>query len=397
MVTVFGGSTTTYTLTDLKKFSTYQLFLVPFFKSIEGRPSNLLSVRTYEDVPSAPPMAINVKAINASCALLEWTAPPEDSQNGQIRGYRVQIYENNTVLYANLTLDASFNSVVLYNLSFTSYYSIRALAYTAVGNGPYSQPIYLNMEAALRNSYEDIHLQPSNYQNLYPFRQVWFYVFVALILAILILIIVKIVFIYVHRKATKSTYEKANSLNENYSDNFPKYDSGSSSKYSSYPDNNEYAEVNDLKNYSKNHEKSILVPYAMTPLIEKSTSSNSSRASYNHSGREVPFIPPENDMTTESLLTKPGYKNAGLMNRSTNYMSQCNQGLYKNEHDSISSKIKLNSLPQRPVGQMCNEYETANEEAISDRHNSAIECEDNLGVSDQVVECNSVTNFLFYL
>ena len=377
MVTVFDGSSSSFILNDLKKFSVYQFFIIPFFRNIEGKPSNSLTVKTYEDVPSSPPQAINVKVVNQTCALLEWMPPLEESQNGHIQGYHLQIYENNTLLYANLTLDASYNSILLENLSLGSYYSIRALAFTSVGTGPYSQPIYLNMESALRNSFEDIHLQPSH-QNGYPFKQIWFFVFVSLILIILLTIVVKIVFIYAQKKSNKSTYEKANSLNENYSDNFVKYDTNSS-KYLSFPDNNEYAEVNDLKSYGENQEKITLVPYAMTPLIEKTnSSSNSSHASYNHS--RTTFLSGNDDLATESLLSerKTNYSNgcngiANSINRPNNCHQRVNPSvLYDQDH--------LNSLSSRVSTQIGNNgYETANNSA-KDMHNLSLEYEDNLNV-----------------
>lgn len=263
MVTVFGGVTTSHILSDLKKFTQYQFFVIPFYKNIEGKPSNILSAKTYEDVPSAPPYSITAKAINDSCAVIEWTPPPEESQNGRIMGYRFQIFENNTLLHANLTMDTPFNSLVLYNLSSGSFYTVRALAFTSIGDGPFSQMVYLNMDTA--SDFDGVHLQPS-YQSNFFFNPFWFFLFIAIVIIILAVIIFRIALLYTNKRS-KPIYEKANSMNENLSDNFPKYDS-TSSKYSSCPDNNEYAEVNDLKSYSDNSDKAT-VAYAMTPLIEK--------------------------------------------------------------------------------------------------------------------------------
>lgn len=49
MLTVLNTGATTFQITSLDKFSTYQIFLVPFYKNIEGLPSNYLNVTTAQD------------------------------------------------------------------------------------------------------------------------------------------------------------------------------------------------------------------------------------------------------------------------------------------------------------------------------------------------------------
>lgn len=48
MVTLFNSGTTTYEVNGLLKFTQYEFFLVPFYKTIEGKPSNSRIVRTLE-------------------------------------------------------------------------------------------------------------------------------------------------------------------------------------------------------------------------------------------------------------------------------------------------------------------------------------------------------------
>lgn len=40
---------TTYSVHNLKKYAKYDFFLVPFYKSVEGQPSNSMIVETAED------------------------------------------------------------------------------------------------------------------------------------------------------------------------------------------------------------------------------------------------------------------------------------------------------------------------------------------------------------
>lgn len=49
MVTVMNAGATQNTVSNLKKFTKYEFFLVPFFKSVEGQPSNTKIVQTLED------------------------------------------------------------------------------------------------------------------------------------------------------------------------------------------------------------------------------------------------------------------------------------------------------------------------------------------------------------
>ena len=66
-----------HVITSLKKYTEYEVFLMPFFGRIEGQPSNSLHVQTLEDVPSAPP--VNVAAndiLNITSALIRWSPPP---------------------------------------------------------------------------------------------------------------------------------------------------------------------------------------------------------------------------------------------------------------------------------------------------------------------------------
>lgn len=49
VATILDASATMYMLTNLKKYTKYQVFLVPFFKTIDGQPSNSVEVQTLED------------------------------------------------------------------------------------------------------------------------------------------------------------------------------------------------------------------------------------------------------------------------------------------------------------------------------------------------------------
>lgn len=65
ILTVLNIETTFYTVTNLKKFTKYEFFISPFYKSVEGQPSNSRIAQTLEDVPSAPPDTVTAGRYNS--------------------------------------------------------------------------------------------------------------------------------------------------------------------------------------------------------------------------------------------------------------------------------------------------------------------------------------------
>lgn len=49
MVTVLNAGANNYVINNLKKFTKYEFFLVPFYKTVEGQPSNSQTIQTLED------------------------------------------------------------------------------------------------------------------------------------------------------------------------------------------------------------------------------------------------------------------------------------------------------------------------------------------------------------
>ncbi|KAI5721425.1 hypothetical protein M8J77_020620 [Diaphorina citri] len=91
MATVMNAATTTsYTVTHLRKFTKYEFFLVPFFKTVEGQPSNSMLVQSLEDVPSAAPEAMSAGVLNLTSAFVKWSPPPPQHHNGILLGYKVR-------------------------------------------------------------------------------------------------------------------------------------------------------------------------------------------------------------------------------------------------------------------------------------------------------------------
>ncbi|KAF6203181.1 hypothetical protein GE061_003598 [Apolygus lucorum] len=139
MVTVMNAGATQYTVSNLRKFTKYEFFLVPFFKSVEGQPSNTKIVQTLEDVPSASPTSITPEVINSTSILLRWSPPPPQHINGILLGYRVVLRSNNSLSESHL--NTTTPSLTLARLSPLAGYSVRICGYTRAGQGPYSPDV----------------------------------------------------------------------------------------------------------------------------------------------------------------------------------------------------------------------------------------------------------------
>ncbi len=138
-----------HVITGLRKYTEYEVFLMPFFKKLEGQPSNSLHIQTLEDVPSAPPTNLRADMLNETSALLRWAPPPPQHRNGVLRGYQLHIKKgNSSTFHSNITLNATTTSYVLANLSLKEEYSLRAVAFTNVGLGPFSHPTNFVMDPA---------------------------------------------------------------------------------------------------------------------------------------------------------------------------------------------------------------------------------------------------------
>ncbi|XP_022253078.1 roundabout homolog 1-like isoform X4 [Limulus polyphemus] len=208
MITVLNGAATSYVLTDLRKFTKYEFFLVPFYKSVEGPPSNSRKAQTLEDVPSAPPDNLNVKLKNLTVAVISWSSPPPQYRNGILQGYNIHILKNTSQLHSNITTNGTTTLITVYNLTAGHKYSVKAVAFTSVGNGPFSAPVALVMDSSYLNDQHDsgpasTSLTSSIHDTL---QQPWFIALIGGILCLLLSIFFIVLFLC-RRMAWKKALE----------------------------------------------------------------------------------------------------------------------------------------------------------------------------------------------
>ncbi|XP_060723840.1 protein tyrosine phosphatase receptor type Fa isoform X7 [Tachysurus vachellii] len=143
---VDGVASTRYSIGGLSPFSPYEFRVMAVNNVGRGLPSTSVETRTGEQAPSSPPLKVRARMLSSSTALVQWE-PPEEP-NGLIRGYRVY-YTHDAHSYAPLSAWYKHNTAdaaqlaTISNLVPSSTYSLRVLAFTAVGDGPPSHTLQI--------------------------------------------------------------------------------------------------------------------------------------------------------------------------------------------------------------------------------------------------------------
>jgi len=90
--TVHGKETTSFLVTSLDEFTSYQFSMQAFNSKGVSNESAAVEKTTDEDKPTAPPEDIEVTTKTSQSISLKWTTVPDGYKNGIIIGYRV-IYQ----------------------------------------------------------------------------------------------------------------------------------------------------------------------------------------------------------------------------------------------------------------------------------------------------------------
>ncbi|XP_048950056.1 receptor-type tyrosine-protein phosphatase F isoform X11 [Canis lupus dingo] len=154
---VDGVATTRYSIGGLSPFSEYAFRVLAVNSIGRGPPSEAVRARTGEQAPSSPPRRVQARMLSASTMLVQWE-PPEEP-NGLVRGYRVYYtpdarrplsawHKHNTDAGLLTTVGSLLPGIT---------YSLRVLAFTAVGDGPPSPTIQVKTQ-------QGVPAQPADFQ-----------------------------------------------------------------------------------------------------------------------------------------------------------------------------------------------------------------------------------------
>uniref|UniRef100_A0AAV2L0U2 Receptor-type tyrosine-protein phosphatase F n=1 Tax=Knipowitschia caucasica TaxID=637954 RepID=A0AAV2L0U2_KNICA len=143
---VEGVASTRYSIGGLSPFSEYDLRVLAVNNVGRGPPGATVSTRTSEQAPSSPPLAVMARMLSTSAMLVQWE-PPEEP-NGLIQGYSVLFRpeeEAPLTQWQSVTTDSRLQTT-LSGLSPQLTYSLRVLAFTAVGEGPPSETLRIKAQ-----------------------------------------------------------------------------------------------------------------------------------------------------------------------------------------------------------------------------------------------------------
>uniref|UniRef100_A0A8B9LGI2 Neogenin 1a n=1 Tax=Astyanax mexicanus TaxID=7994 RepID=A0A8B9LGI2_ASTMX len=125
-----------YTMTGLKKFTDYSFRVVAYNKHGPGVSTEDVSVRTYSDVPGAPPQNMTVEVLNSKSLMIRWQPPPPDAQNGEVTGYKIRYRKGARKSEVSEITAGNQLSQLIDGLQRGTEYTVRVSAITVNGTGP---------------------------------------------------------------------------------------------------------------------------------------------------------------------------------------------------------------------------------------------------------------------
>ncbi|KAI4895204.1 hypothetical protein NFI96_004637 [Prochilodus magdalenae] len=143
--TVDGITTTRYSIGGLYPNTEYEIRVSAFNTIGQGPPSNKVEARTGEQAPASPPRNIQAQIISQNTVIVRWEEPEEP--NGQIKGYRVYYTMDPSKPMSSWQIHNVQDSVIttIQSLVASETYTIRVLAFTSVGDGPFSDPVHVKV------------------------------------------------------------------------------------------------------------------------------------------------------------------------------------------------------------------------------------------------------------
>uniref|UniRef100_UPI00398E8C7C protein sidekick-1 isoform X2 n=1 Tax=Pristiophorus japonicus TaxID=55135 RepID=UPI00398E8C7C len=141
--TVSSSTVTEFELTQLKKYTRYEILMKAFNIVGESPASSPKEVYVGEAVPTRGPQDVKVQPLTATQLEVMWDPPPAEAQNGKVQGYKIHYWEqqkqNETQKVKILFLPE--NTIRLKNLTSYTMYMVSVSAFNAAGDGPRSDPV----------------------------------------------------------------------------------------------------------------------------------------------------------------------------------------------------------------------------------------------------------------
>lgn len=194
-----GPPPTSHVVGNLRPATWYELFVVPFYRTVEGQPTAAVRDTTLEAAPAVPPHGLHYSYINASTVRITWDPIPSHSSNGRITGYNLQVVnsQNHSQILVNTTVNGTWTLVS--GLAAGTTYLVTLRGVTARGTGPTSPPLNLTLPPGTVSSH------PPDIKESSPFdNNTYLIVGISVAAAVLFAALAATVFcIYRRRQSTK--------------------------------------------------------------------------------------------------------------------------------------------------------------------------------------------------
>uniref|UniRef100_A0A3P8NKI5 protein-tyrosine-phosphatase n=1 Tax=Astatotilapia calliptera TaxID=8154 RepID=A0A3P8NKI5_ASTCA len=143
--TVDSITTTRYSIGGLYPNTEYEIRVSAYNTIGQGPPSARVEARTGEQAPASPPRNVQAHIISENTVMVRWEEPEEP--NGQVKGYRVYYTMDPSRPINEWQIHNVQDSVLttIQNLVTSETYTIQVLAFTSVGDGPFSDPVHVKL------------------------------------------------------------------------------------------------------------------------------------------------------------------------------------------------------------------------------------------------------------
>ncbi|XP_041848315.1 receptor-type tyrosine-protein phosphatase S-like isoform X5 [Melanotaenia boesemani] len=138
-------TTTRYSIGGLYPNTEYEIRVSAYNSIGQGPPSTRVEARTGEQAPASPPRNVHAHVISENTVMVRWEEPEEP--NGQVKGYRVYYTMDPSLPMNEWQIHNVQDSVIttIQNLVTSETYTIQVLAFTSVGDGPFSDPVHVKV------------------------------------------------------------------------------------------------------------------------------------------------------------------------------------------------------------------------------------------------------------
>ncbi|VEN43928.1 unnamed protein product [Callosobruchus maculatus] len=148
---------TQFDLDELKRWTTYRIWVLAGTSVGDGPTSYPITVRTHEDVPGDP-QDVKVTPLNSTTIKVNWKPPQSRNRNGIILGYHVHVQETKeegkSYLNEPMKFDVVGDSTLELNVSGLqpdTFYTIQVAALTRKGDGDRSAPVTVRTPGGVPN------------------------------------------------------------------------------------------------------------------------------------------------------------------------------------------------------------------------------------------------------